>query len=780
VTPRDLRMMPVAAAAWGAALVAVLRPSWAPWIAGALWVLSLAALAAASRQNRERRPIGRLRPWISARRLLPLIAVACAAAGISAAHVALAEPSRTAVAAALDDRVSDLVVSVETKVEPSTGGVRFDGSAVARGSSAPVSVLLRVDEPPDDLDLGSVVAVSGGGERSDPGDAAVAIIFADGLEVRAPPQHAFAVASALRRGFVDLVTGDLPAPGAGLLPGLSVGETSGVTDELDADMKASSLSHLTAVSGSNCSLVAAIAFGICAACGAGRRTRVIVSLAALAGFIVLVTPEASVIRAGAMSTIALVALLAGRRGAGVAVLSLAVTVLVAADPWLATSYGFLLSAGATGALLLLAEPLATGLGRWMPRALALGIAVPLAAQLVCGPIIVLFAPQVSLYGVVANMIAGPAAPAATVLGLAACLCQALPPLALGLACLAWLPSAWVAQTAETFASLPSAGLGWHEGWIGFLALAAIGACMLVAITGAPPTLPARVRRALVRGSVASLAVVIGAGAGTVALTSVVGPLTSPRDWSIALCDVGQGDAVLLRSAGRTAIVDAGPDIDALDRCLTRLGVDEIDIAFLTHFDADHVTGVPALGRRVRTIVHGPVEHDSDLDDARAVSGDVREGRSGMHGALGDASWRILWPAGETKAFPPGNDTSLVIEIAGGSIPRTLLLGDLGEHAQRLLTASGRVAGRFDVVKVSHHGSRDQSAELYTRTAPRIGLIGVGENDYGHPHPDMLALLAGTGTVIGRSDTDGLVLVSRTASDLSVWRERSSHDSALHR
>jgi len=788
-------MLPVAAAAWGAAIASVLRPSWAPWITGALWALSLAALGAAAllaaRSTRQSggagapsgephgvRAIGRFSR--SAAPLLPLVAVMCAAAGIVAAHVALAQPARAGVAEGLDGRVSDLLVRVETKVEPSAGGVRFDGSASVDGSSAPVSVLLRTDDPPDALDLGALVAVSGGGEPSDAGDGAVAVVFADALEIRAPPRHVFAIASELRRGFVSFVTQGLPDPGAGLLPGLSVGETSGVTDELDAAMKASSLSHLTAVSGSNCSLVAAIAFGICAACGAGRRTRVVVSLAALAGFIVLVTPEASVIRAGAMSTIALVALLTGRRGAGVAVLSLAVTVLLIADPWLAASYGFLLSAGATGALLLLAEPLATGLARWMPRALALGIAVPLAAQLVCGPIIVLFAPQVSLYGVAANMIAGPAAPAATVLGLAACLVQALPPLALGLACLAWLPSAWIAQTAATFASLPSADLGWHEGWLGFLALTAIGACVTVAITGAPPTLPAMVRRGLVRGSVASLAIIVGAGAGTVALTGVVGPLTSPRDWSIALCDVGQGDAVLLRSAGRVALVDAGPDIAALERCITRLGIDEIDIAFLTHFDADHVTGVPALEQRVRTIIHGPAEHASELDEARAAARDVREGSAGMHGTLGDASWRIVWPADETKAFPPGNDTSLVVEIAGGSMPRTLLLGDLGEDAQQLLWASGRITGRFDVVKVSHHGSRDQSAALYDRIEPRVGLIGVGENDYGHPHPDTLAFLAASGTVVGRTDTDGLVLVSRSETGLSLWREQSSRTPALRR
>jgi competence protein ComEC len=653
-------------------------------------------------------------------------------------------------------------VTVTTKVEPTIGGVRFSGSAQIDGATARVSVRLTGGEAPDGLDLGARVSVTGGGEPTDPGESAAVIVFARSAEVVRRPPHVFGLASALRHGFVDEVIRGLPDPGGGLLPGLSVGETSAVSDELDAQMKASSLSHLTAVSGSNCSLVVGLAYGACALCGLGRRTRIVVATAVLAGFVVLVTPEASVIRAAAMSAIGMFALLLGRRGAGIAVLALAVTVLVIADPWISTSFGFLLSASATGALLLLAEPLARGLGRWMPRALALGIAVPLSAQLVCGPIIVLFAPEVALYGVVANMIAGPGAPLATVLGLVACLAQPVPPLALGAAALAWLPSAWIAQTAETFAALPAARLGWSQGWLGFTLLTLVGAaCVIVACRLRP--------RWLRRVATTALAVLVGTGTGMVTLSGVAGPLTAPRDWSIALCDVGQGDAILLRSAGHTAIVDTGPDVRALETCLSRLGVDDIDVAFLTHFDADHVTGVPALAGRAHTIIHGPASEPGELADAQAVTDDVREGSAGLSGRLGAASWRILWPRAGSRAFDPGNDTSLVLEIAGPDLPHTILLGDLGEDAQRLL-ATGASPGPVDVVKVSHHGSRDHSPGLYAALRPRIALIGVGENDYGHPHPDLLATLARSGARVARSDTDGLVLVSTRAGELTLWRE----------
>lgn len=744
---RDLRLLPVALATWAVALACVLCPAVAGAAAIGSWCAVGATLACAFRTRRG---------------ALALASVVCAAAAIAASGVWLALPSRDAVAEALDGQVRDLVVHVTTKVEPTLDGVRFSGSVVVNGSSAFVAVRLS-GKIPDDLDLGARVAISGGGQPTDPGEAAAAIVFARSAEVIDPPPHVFGIASALRRGFVDDVVRGLPDPGGGLLPGLSVGETSAVSDELDAHMKASSLSHLTAVSGSNCSLVVGLAYGACALCGLGRRTRIAVATAVLAGFVVLVTPEASVIRAAAMSAIGMFALLLGRRGAGAAVLALAVTVLVVLDPWLATSFGFLLSAAATGALLLLAEPLARGLGRWMPRALALGIAVPLAAQLVCGPIIVLFAPEVALYGVVANMIAGPGAPIATVLGLVACLAQPIPPLALGAAAIAWLPSAWIAQTAETFATLPAARLGWSEGWLGFTLLTLVGAACAAVICRVRP-------RWLRRLSGAALAVIVGSGAGMAALAGVAGPLTAPRDWAIALCDVGQGDAILLRSAGHTAIVDTGPDVRALEACLTRLGVDDIDIAFLTHFDADHVTGVPALAGRAHTIIYGPTSGLGELADARAVTDDVREGSAGLSGTLGNASWRVLWPRAGSRAFEPGNDTSLIVEIAGPDLPHTILLGDLGEDAQRLLGAEADL-GAVDVVKVSHHGSRDHSPALYAALRPRIALIGVGENDYGHPHPDLLATLARTGSRVARSDADGLVLVGYEDGELTLWREK---------
>src|SRR5699024_5671922 len=86
----------------------------------------------------------------------------------------------------------------------------------------------------------------------------------------------------------------------------------------------------------------------------------------------------------------------------------------------------------------------------------LALSVPLAAQLVCGPIVALFSDTQSVVGVVANLLAAPAAPIATVIGLLACLTAPVPPLADLLAAAAWLPAAWIQTTATVSASLPGA------------------------------------------------------------------------------------------------------------------------------------------------------------------------------------------------------------------------------------------------------------------------------------------------------------------------------------
>ncbi|SJN44126.1 ComEC/Rec2-related protein [Microbacterium esteraromaticum] len=521
--------------------------------------------------------------------------------------------------------------------------------------------------------------------------------------------------------------------------------------------------------GANCAIVVAAVFWLVALAGGGRTTRIVLSLLALGAFVVLVTPEPSVIRAAVMAALAMLTILLGRPSAGLAMLSVTVCALLVIDPWLSATPGFALSAAATGALLVLSRPLLRGLSRWMPEPLALALSVPLAAQIVCGPIVALFSDQQSIIGVVANLIAAPAAPIATVIGLLACLAAPIPALADLFAAAAWLPAAWISVTATMSAGLPGATVAVVAG--------PVAAAVVGVLSTAATVLLVRPRSRWLRaGSALVIIVAVGLTGGRMLLTGPLAAMTTPEDWTIAACDIGQGDAVLIRSAGRTALIDTGPDPEAMQTCLAATATSHIDLLVLTHFDLDHVGGTSAVEGRVGTVLHGPVTSDDERRMLeRLVSGGARlvQGEVGVHGELGDAEWRVVWPEPDSAAFPSGNDASVVIDVQGSGVPRTLLLGDLSAVPQRQLLASGRLRGPYTVVKVAHHGSKDQAPALYEAARAQIALIGVGAgNDYGHPRIETLSLLDAVGARTYRTDEDGLILLGRRDDEIVVWLERA--------
>ncbi|EXJ52856.1 ComEC/Rec2 family competence protein [Microbacterium sp. MRS-1] len=765
---RDVRLVPVAAGAWVTAGVVTGTADAAASASALLWSSALVVVLALVHRRRRSAAFraGRIAP------ALALVAIVLAVAAGVASHVASALPARGAVAAAeiAGGRALTVDVVAVGKIERGAAGWRFDAvlQRLAYGETTittPVPVLVRTGDIPPGLDLGARVSLTGTAWAAGPGERAVLVVDASATPTLiAAPTGVFALASLLRHGLSAVTTG-LPDPGGGLIAGLAVGDTSGVSDGLDAAMKSSSLSHLTAVSGANCALVVGIAFALAALCGARRALRVIAGLGTLVAFVILVSPEPSVIRAATMAAIAMLGLLLGRTGAGLSLLTASIVLLLLLDPWLSRSIGFALSVAATAALLVLAGPLADGLSRWMPRTLALFVAVPLSAQLACGPIIVLISPQVSIYGVAANMLAAPAAPVGTVLGLAACLCAGIPLLGAGLAALAWVPAAWIAATATTLSTLPGSAIWWPEGVGGLAALTLASAAVVVLLLRTPRS--ARVAAVVV-----------------LAVTAVVVPATGPAAqvglrarlpvaWSIAVCDVGQGDAIAIRAAGRVALVDTGPDPQALTSCLETLGVDRVDLLVLTHFDHDHDGGTRAVAGRVDTVLHGPTGAPDDertlarLSDAGAH---LVRADAGMTGTLGDARWRVLWPQPRTAA---GNDGSVVIDIAGPTVPPMLMLGDLSAEGQRRLMATASLRAAYTIVKVSHHGSADQEPRLYGRLRAAVALISVGANTYGHPRSETLAMLESLGARLARTDVEGLLMLWTEASSVRLWHEKGS-------
>jgi competence protein ComEC len=633
--------------------------------------------------------------------------------------------------------------------------VRLD-RVEARGrlirTRAPVLVL-ALDRRWAALLPGQRLALTGRLGPAETGQPVAAVVSVRGPPVlRGRPPPVQRAAGALRAGLRRASAG-LPPDERGLLPGLVVGDTSRMPPSLVDDFRTAGLTHLTAVSGANIAILVSVV--LLAGRWAGLRGRwlPVVGSLAMAAFVVLARPQPSVLRAAAMGAIGLLAMVTGRRRRSLAALAAAALLLLLVDPWLARSYGFVLSVLATGGLVLLAPVWAR---RWrdrgVPRLLAEALAVPLAAQLVCGPVIVLLSGRLSLVAVPANLLVAPAVAPATVLGV---LATAAGPLDGGvarvLAAAAGVPVWWVAQVARHAAAVPGSAVDWPGSVSGALLLTA-ASLALVLIGRLLARRPAR-----------------AAGAAAVLGVALVVPATSPGwpppGWVLAVCDVGQGDALVLAVTHRTAVVvDAGPDPEAVDQCLRRLGVARVPIVLLTHLHADHVEGLPGVlrGRRVGEVALGsygePVEELSRVRSWAHGSGvPIRPAVVGERMSVGAVSWSVLWPARVIDEDSVPNNASLVLLVRSHGL-RLLLTGDVEPPAQQALMARQRLP-RVDVLKVAHHGSAYQDPDLLAEARPRLALISVGiDNDYGHPAPATVRALRRSGALVGRTDLDGTLVV----------------------
>lgn len=396
--------------------------------------------------------------------------------GAAAAGVALVGPSvawhvqRLQVGAvsrlATGHATADVVVRlVRDPLPVATGGglVVVDATAVRletggwRDVDAPVVVLARGDGWQDLLPSQRVRILA----RFTPphrGDDVAAVLDAVGVPTLLGRPSWWQRAAGRARASLRAACASLPADPRGLLPSLVDGDTSAVPERLRDDMRVTGLSHLEAVSGENLGIVLGVCLAAMRGIGLRRRTRVAGAAAAVAGFVVLARPSASVQRAAVMSGVMLLAMFTGRRTGARSSLAVAVTALVLLNPFLARSVGFILSVVATAGIVVLAPAWSSRLAARMPRPLAIAVAVSAAAQLACTPVLILAFGELTPYAVPANVAAAAAVVPATVLGVvAAVLAPMSTTLAGPLVAVGGLAASVVARVAHAFAALPGAG-----------------------------------------------------------------------------------------------------------------------------------------------------------------------------------------------------------------------------------------------------------------------------------------------------------------------------------
>lgn len=631
---------------------------------------------------------------------------------------------------------------------------RFSGDPRWRASVAAtridgVPVNLAVDivlDDPGGIAHGDSVTVRGRWSDT-PNPAVAGVIWDARVEVLA---RGSALDGAIHRSREQLRAAAAPLPEhlEGLTVGMVIGDDSLMPQSQVTDMRRSGLAHLTAVSGAHFAILAVLVQWLTRRWKWPRLLQAAALAVAMIAFAALTGAEPSVIRALAMGLIIAVAISWGRPARALATLSASVVVLLAVDPLLATAVGFQLSVLAVAGIVIWSPHLAVRFSRAVTPTLARALAIPTAATLATLPLMVGIAGGTGLYSVPANVVAGAAAGPVTVLGLmAVVVAWASPAFAAVVVQGAGAAARPVEWAARAFSDAPGAWLDWPAAPWGALLAIAVVACIFAATTS---------RR--VRGwwRVAALLGILALTASAPAFSA----LRAPRlpHWDVVVCDVGQGDMMMLRSGPHSAVViDTGPAGGGGAQCLERFGVRTIDLLVLSHPHADHEGAVAELAAAApisRAWVSPIAAHDQAATRLSSAGVHVEVAAAPLTAEIGHVRLRVLHPSPE---WPVGggddalNDASIVLLAdAGGTT--VLALGDLETAGQAALRSAIGGPMVVDVVKVAHHGSATQDAELAELITARVGVISVGsENTYGHPAQSTHALYQGRVQVLLRTD-----------------------------
>ena len=538
--------------------------------------------------------------------------------------------------------------------------------------------------------------------------------------------------------------------GGALIPGLVEGDTSLEKSSFVTDMRRSGLTHLTAVSGENFAIVAAFVMWLSQWFIRRQRLRIGFTAIVLLGFIFLVRPTPSVMRATVMTAVMLIARARGVRSSALPSLGLAIALLILIDPFQAIDPGFALSVMATAGILLLSTPIAAFLGRWIhhPRIVEL-ISLPISATILCTPVIVAISGQLSLISIPANMLVTLVVAPVTVIGFVA----AMSPwtgFAHLLLVLVNPISDWVAIVAQHCARFP----------VVLLPKSFVGAAIAILLI------------LLIRFKFWKC-IAAGVFCLTIALTALGSGWPGPA-WLVVNCDVGQGDGLVINLGHHAGIViDAGPDLLLMDKCLRSLSITNVPLIVLSHYHADHVTGLPAVlaGRRTGAVwVTNLDEPVTEYAMTMRALGSihpviVHQGEvTSFPSTYGNVVIKVLWPQTTLDHFVslPGdgsgiNNSSIALDITIGKL-RLFAGGDIEPPAQAAIVQSGLVHS-VDLLKVAHHGSAYQEMDLLNLLKPRVALIRVGfGNPYGHPAASTIAALESRGVRVFRTDLDGAISV----------------------
>ncbi|MDH3606457.1 MAG: ComEC/Rec2 family competence protein [Acidimicrobiia bacterium] len=527
----------------------------------------------------------------------------------------------------------------------------------------------------------------------------------------------FQAGNAVRRRVADVL--DDGGRGGALLAGFLVGDVDRLPRSDVDNLRLAGLSHFVAVSGSNVALFLAAWFLAAGPLAWDPGRRAVMGLVGLALFLVVTRWEPSVVRAALMAALVLVGRVAGVGLTPWAALGTAVTASLLVGGHLSGDVGFQLSVAATAGVLV-------GSGWVRPRrwgVMGQGLAITLGAQAAVAPLLLWHFGTVPLLSPLTNLVAAPVVTLATGLGGVA--------VASGWS-MAVAAATWLAGVVLTISEVAA---GWPQ-----LNVMGVAGAVGVGVLARPR----------------SLRPFVALGVGLAVVVWLL-PAAAVRVPTLVFIDVGQGDATLLLDpGGATVLVDGGVDPDLLLSKLRARGVTHVDLMVATHGDLDHIGGLPAVldsypvGRLWHpNHVEGSEDYLALLAQAD-VAGVARDQPVvGWTVQLGAFRIEVLGPA---RRYADINDESIVLSVTSGG-QSALLTGDIEATAQGEL---GVV--RADILKVPHHGAATTDLAWLAASRAPVAVISVGANRFGHPHPDVLAVLGSDHVEVLRTDERGDVVI----------------------
>jgi len=590
----------------------------------------------------------------------------------------------------------------------------------------------------------------------------------------------------------------LPSEQALFLEGLLLGSREGITPDDRENYQRAGVMHLFAVSGLHLGFVFVLVLVVAGALRLSNYTTFLLAASAVWGYAALIDFAPPVTRAAVMATVGLGAHFCQLRKDAVTSLALAALAILLWEPAALFEPGFQISFAATWGIIYLTDPVGKHLP--LPEWLREMVVVPLVAQLAVLPFTAFYFQQITVLGLAANILVVPLAGLAVYLGLIGAVFTILIP-GVGspfLICAGAL-SFPIKGIAELLAAVPGAvypvpRFPWYLAVVWFVLLYLLGWSLREGFTVSFPhfrfrSLPSRWLVPSLCGLVLCLILICwGGGYRT-------------QQLEVIFINVGQGDAILVRAPnGRTMLVDAGgspsfgnssfdPGREIVLPTLWGAGIRRLDLVVNSHPHEDHLGGVPAVLRNMKVggFVTPPLEHptplslqvESLLDQKKIPVYRLQAGaRIELDPALKIA---VLGPPEQLYSGTRSdlNNNSLVLHITCGEIS-FLLTGDLeGEGMAGLAAAArdGLIQGGLasTVLKAPHHGSGHSiNPEFAAAVRPRVVVVSVGRNSFGHPAPALLHFWQEQGAQVLRTDEEGTIIFKTDGKRLEIIDHSISH------